>query len=109
MVNNSRFPNTAYWQSKKIVENGEKIGANTKAVPFRCAENTLKNKTASIRNNISTETTATVSLRTDEALGKLIDADDSIIYLNYSYSVVSVSAVRSIAGLGAKEYILLLK
>lgn len=109
MVSNARFPQTAYWQVKKIVDDGDKIGADTKAVPFRCVESTLKNKTVSTSGDGATASSATLALRTDEFIAKQIEPDDVVQYLDYSYSVSSVTAVRSIVGLGAKEYIINLK
>lgn len=109
MVTNSRFPYVAYWANKKFADNNQTIGANTKQIAFRCVESTLKRKASTSNTEGSTAQTVAITLRTDEQIAKLIEADDSVTYDKYIYSVVDVSEVRSIVALGAKEYLVALR
>ena len=108
MMTNARFPDVAYWEKKVFSDNNSIIGCNSKTTAFRCVENTLKVKTVSSLSDGATKTVATVAIRSDENNCASIEPDDSVTYKGYNYSVVSVAAVRSVASIGAKEYIITL-
>lgn len=109
MIANARFPYVAYWKKKRISNDNQDIGADTKEVAIRCVESTLKTKSITSTADGATQAAATLALRTDESIAKQIEPDDTVKYEDYLYSVAGVTAVRSIVGIGAKEYIITMR
>lgn len=102
----ARFTETATWHEDIISHDNEERRQAVKGIEFRCFVQTQKVRgVMSVLDGVSGKT-ATLTLQTDDERVKDIEANHFVEYDGYTYNVVSVGAVRSLAYKGAREYLI---